>query len=101
MSGWQSVSPTNIVVPNNIKWASIVLNISWDPSSSGERYAGIFLAGAPVGQDRRLASGNAEQPVSTGIISVVPGQVIDARVSQTSGGNLNVANIARLTVEWH
>lgn len=101
LQGWKSASPTDIVVPNNVKWMTATLQVSWAANSTGERYAGIFLAGGPVGQDRRLASGNAEQPVSTGVVPVTPGQVVDARVSQTSGGSLNVANIARLTVEWH
>lgn len=101
LQGWKSATPTDIVVPNNIKWMTATLNVSWAANSTGERYAGIFLAGGPVGQDRRLASGNAEQPVTTGVIPVTPGQIVDARVSQTSGGSLNVANIARLTVEWH
>ncbi|HDR9585259.1 TPA: hypothetical protein QDC22_007507 [Burkholderia stabilis] len=101
LQGWKSATPTDIVVPNNIKWMTATLNVSWAANNTGERYAGIFLAGGPVGQDRRLASGNAEQPITTGVVPVIPGQVVDVRVSQTTGGNLNVANIARLTVEWH
>lgn len=101
LAGWQSGTPTNIVVPNNIKWATITLNLSWDNNATGQRYAGIYLAGAPVASDQRNSSGTSQTSVCSGVIPVTPGQIITAQVQQLSGGALNVSNTARLTVEWH
>ncbi|VCM95427.1 Uncharacterised protein [Burkholderia pseudomallei] len=101
LSGWNSGAPTDIVVPQNVKWASVTLNLDWDNNSTGQRYAGVFLAGGQVGADQRQAMSTSEQSVTTGVIPVTPGQVIDARVMQASGGALNIANTARLTVQWY
>jgi hypothetical protein len=99
--GWQSGTPTNIVVPNNIKWATITARIAWDPNNTGSRYVGIYLAGLPIAEDQRIAEGASQATVTSGVIPVTPGQVIELQVSQTSGGALNIANDSRFTVEWH
>ncbi|MDF0504839.1 phage tail fiber protein [Burkholderia cenocepacia] len=98
---WSSSAATSVSVPNNVKWASITLYVTFDNNGAGQRYAGIFLNGIPVAENQVMASGVTPMTVPTGVIAVTPGQVIDARVSQASGAPLNLLNTARMTVEWH
>lgn len=101
LAGWSAGAPTDIVVPNNVKWAEVTLVVSWANNSTGQRYAGIYLAGSPVAETQVASSGLSQMTVSSGVIPVTPGQVIDARVLQASTAALNLSNVCRMTVKWH
>jgi hypothetical protein len=91
----------NITVPNGIKYANITFRWAWENNSTGARLATILLNGSATADDRRVASNESFGSLTTGIISVSPGDTIGARVFQNSGGDLDLtADKPVLSVEF-
>ncbi|WP_446333585.1 hypothetical protein ACRHQP_00310 [Burkholderia pseudomallei] len=101
LSGWSAGTPTQITVPQNVKWMEATLYVSWANNSTGQRYAAVYLAGSPVAEEQVASSGLSQATISTGVIPVTPGQVITGQVLQASGGALNLNNTCRMTVKWY
>jgi len=77
-------------------------NIEWAGNATGDRSVGIRLNGTTfIGQERRVASTTVthEQFIST-LYAMAVNDYVELIVNQTSGGNLNVSQVANISPEF-
>ena len=96
-----ATNPTRLTVPAG--WSHIRLdgNNEWVANSSGERIKRFMKNGADfVGSswNRALARGTSEQPITSPVIEVVPGDYFEYMVWQSRGVTHNVVGPSNRTV---
>lgn len=70
--------------------------IRWASNSTGYRRLALYLGGALYGDHAGNAISGVTQPMNVAFVAwFAAGQAIEARVLQTSGGNLSIAQTSR------
>jgi len=87
----------DFVIPDGVYAAEFHAGIEWGADATGYRWLQIeqnnaTIQGAPKDTVAAISGVTLCHSVSTGEITVAPGDTMRVRVRQTSGGNLNVVN---------
>jgi len=91
---WNVSSPTKIVVPAGISYMSFAAGCTWDANVTGLRELHIVKNGyGTVGMGKQQtpgSGGGTNLQVNHAVVEVKEGDFFEVRVTQTSGGNLDV-----------
>lgn len=95
-ASYSSGSPSVLTVPSWCTRVRLTANIVWDANSAGYRKSrflknGAAFLGGSSSVSTPPAGATCEQHIVTGPIQVVGGDTFSVEVTQTSGGNINVA----------
>ncbi|SEE85842.1 right-handed parallel beta-helix repeat-containing protein [Ruania alba] len=107
---WNSSEPDSITIPagQGVRYVKVIASVGWESSPSGVRELQILRNSEPVTagscvQDKGVAntpgSGDVDmQTVHTAIVPVSGGDIIQARVRQTSGDALTLDESGRTSL---
>ncbi len=95
------MNPSRITIPADKSWARFTGSARWENNGTGVRLIDFLKNGAlfpgSVRQEDPNADGVVGQTIASNIIPVVDGDYYELACLQTSGGNLNIENVADLT----
>jgi len=72
-------------------------SVRWAANTSGYRRLSIYVSGSLLGDDAAPSIGSVTHPLTVGgkPVLLTAGATVDARVLQTSGGSLSIAQTSR------
>lgn len=90
-NAWVIGTPTRITTPAAVTKARITAQLAWASNSTNNRAVTIFKNGTTivVQQDQKAFS-NSNMVITSGLITVTPGDYFTLSAYQDSGGSLNI-----------
>jgi hypothetical protein len=90
---WSGANPTRLTVPAGVSRVIVSCNIQWATNNVGGRLVIHKKNGGTFpgqGASRLVPTENADANVHSAVVDVVAGDFFEVRVTQTSGGNLDL-----------